>query len=156
MAELTEIPDQEGNVEYRPVDIRRTAMNYLAQREYSRQELACKLLRKFACQTLVDQTVDELVLDNLLSDERFTEVFVRSRIHRGVGPNRIRRELSERGVNRELVEQYVAEPGIDWVALRTEVLRKRFGSVPAVDNQEKAKRLRFMYQRGFHMTPDDL
>jgi regulatory protein len=153
---VTDTEEISSSDEYRSVDIRRSAMNYLARREYSRYELSCKLLHKFAVKNLVEQVVEELVADNLLSDERFAEVFVRSRVSRGIGPNRIRRELSERGVNRELVEVSMEGSATDWSSLRTEVLKKRFGSIPAVDREEKAKRLRFMYQRGFHMTPDDL
>ena len=46
-------------------------MDLLARREHSRQELLQKLQRRVEKPALLEESLDSLVMDNLLSDERF-------------------------------------------------------------------------------------
>ena len=128
-------------------DLRLGAMNILARREHSRKEVRNKLLKKFDPATeLLDAVLDKLVADDLLSDQRFSEAFVRWRVGKGQGPVRIRMELRERGVDGDTV---LRECGVDWFALVVEVAHKRFGESPATDLKQRAKRMRFLQYRGF-------
>lgn len=128
-------------------DLRLGAMNILARREHSRKEVRDKLLKKFDPGTeLLDAVLDKLVADDLLSDQRFSEAFVRWRVGKGQGPVRIRMELRERGVDGDAA---LRESGVDWFALVVEVAHKRFGASPAIDPKQRAKRMRFLQYRGF-------
>jgi len=128
-------------------DLRLGAMNILARREHSRKEVRDKLLQKFDPGTeLLDAVLDQLVADDLLSDQRFSEAFVRWRVGKGQGPVRIRMELRERGVDGDAV---LRECDVDWFALVVEVAHKRFGAGPATDPKQRAKRMRFLQYRGF-------
>ena len=92
------------------------AMRLLAAREHSVEELRRKLRHcrsRDRAGRRVRNTVDgdtlEAVLGalqrgGLLSDVRFAEAFVHSRIERGQGPAKIRAGLRERGVAGELVD----------------------------------------------------
>ena len=95
---------------------------------------------------LLDAVLDQLVADDLLSDQRFSEAFVRWRVGKGQGPVRIRMELRERGVDGDAV---LRECDVDWFALVVEVAHKRFGESPATDPKQRAKRMRFLQYRGF-------
>ena len=135
-----------------PRDVRLAAMNLLARREHSRRELNTKLMRRFADVETVAVVVDQLAEERLQSDERFTELFIRSRAHRGYGPIRIRRELKAKGVSSELVSSGMTASRMDWSLMAQQVLLKKYGDQPAGDLKEKAKRLRFMYLRGFDVS----
>jgi regulatory protein len=132
-----------------PADVRFAAMNYLARREHSLQELRLKLRRRFDDDAIIEGELTRLTEENLQSDERFVQSFVRQRAGRGVGPVRIKREARERGVSSEQLSLAMQEADIDWVARAREVMTKKFGEGPAADIKEKARRVRFMRYRGF-------
>lgn len=129
--------------------IRLTAMNLLSYREYSRLELTEKLIAKFDEPSLIDQVIDQLVKQNLQSDQRFSEAFIRSRVARGQGQIRIRMELCERGIDKEMANQTINQCDVDWFALVKEVTKIKYGDQLAKDNRDKAKRMRFLQYRGF-------
>jgi len=62
-----------------PVYLRKTAMDYLARREHSEQELTRKLTVRGFGEVLIETALAELVTDGLQSDARFAEAFVNSR-----------------------------------------------------------------------------
>ncbi len=144
-ADLSESPESVSLVSAK--DLRLGAMNILARREHSRKEVRDKLLQKFDPDAeLLDAVLDQLVVDDLLSDQRFSEAFVRWRVGKGQGPVRIRMALRERGVDGDMA---LDESDVDWFALAEEVAHKRFGTRPAPDPKERAKRIRFLQYRGF-------
>ena len=65
--------------------LRRAAMDFLARREHSVYELKQKLFIKYPDSTLGDleNTLDELRQENLQSDHRFDESYVRYRKTKG-------------------------------------------------------------------------
>ena len=132
-----------------PSKIRAAAMDLLTGREYSRRDLKSKLDRKFEGSSEIDGVLDQLQQDGLQSDERFTESFVRSRVIRGQGPARIRRDAREKGIEAPLFDQVLEIQDIDWYALAKDVALRKFGSELAVDSKDRAKRIRFMQYRGF-------
>ena len=73
------------------------AIDLLSRREHSQLELRKKLVAK----GFADDEVDELLLrlheENLQSDERYAESYVRQRVDKGYGPIRIRQELRQKG-----------------------------------------------------------
>lgn len=53
--------------------------------------------------------IDDLIEKKYLSDERFTEVYIRSRRIRGFGPVKIKAELKDKGVSNNLIQDYLLE-----------------------------------------------
>ena len=133
-------------------DIRRSAMDLLARREHSRLELARKLHRRYSEYELIEEALDKLVSDNLLSDERFTEVYVAYRKRAGFGPVRIAGELRERGVSDSLAARHLEGVDASWRDAALAAKNKKFGSQPAVDLSEKARQQKFLIYRGFRQT----
>lgn len=141
-----------------PGDIRLAAMNLLARREHSVCELRNKLLRRFPVEAMVEEQLLLLAHEGLQCDLRFAESYARQRISRGYGPVRLRVELRERGVSAADMAATMEAMDVDWCAVATEVLRKKFGKLEAADAQESARRARFMHYRGFtaeHYQPRD-
>ncbi len=130
-------------------DCRERALALLARREHSRLELAAKLRRRGFAADQIGACLDALEAVQLLSDERFAEQYVRSRVEKGYGPLRIRRELRERGVAASLVERALAPYARRWPALAQRQYRRRFGSGQPADHREWARRARHLQGRGF-------
>ena len=125
-------------------------MDLLSRREHSRLELKRKLQQRFpAPDALLDQVLDELAEQKLQSDERFAEAFVRFRDLKGQGPLKIAAELRQRGVSDSLCNRHLGGAGRDWFEAALTVCRKRFGDTEYQDARERARRQRFLQQRGF-------
>jgi len=132
------------------VDVRRAAMDLLARREHSRQELQRKLARRFAVDAeVIFSVINQLTQEGLQSDQRLAEALLRYRSNRGQGPLKIKAEMREKCIESDLIEQIFDEANIDWFDLALRVLEKRYGDGSAVDASERAKRTRFLQQRGF-------
>lgn len=124
-------------------------MNLLARREHSTRQLRRKLRARGMEGAVVDDTLAALAEDRLLSDERFIESLVRSRIAKGYGPLRIQAELREHGIGDEQIGNAVDVDAGFWRDGIIDVRRKRFGAAPPADLNERAKQMRFLQYRGF-------
>jgi len=129
------------------------ALGLLARREHSRKELERKLSRRDYAEPVIGATLDELERSGALAVDRFAEAFVRSRVAKGQGPERIRLALKEHGIDaadyRELLQ------GQDWAGLARQVRFKRFGRAQPEDFKERARQMRFLQYRGFDLTQID-
>lgn len=130
-------------------DIRRKAIELLARREHTRTELGFKLQRKgFACDS-IEQLLQDLVDENLLSSTRYIEDYIHSRIRRFHGPERIRIELENKGLDTAEIMQVLRETDTDWLEIaRCCYARKYHGRAPC-DGNERMKRRHYLYRRGF-------
>ncbi len=131
------------------VKIRRLMLELLAQREYSAWELRRKLNARGYPSRLIEEVLDALYGENLQSDQRFAESYVRARVERGFGPYRIAAELKERGVSEALIAVCLKEGRDDWSCRAAEARRKRFGSALPSSLKERARQMRFLQYRGF-------
>jgi len=67
------------------ISARESALNALARREHSQQELKKKLLAKDYDQDEVEELLEVLKVERLQSDERFAESYTNARIEAGFG-----------------------------------------------------------------------
>jgi regulatory protein len=125
------------------------ALRILARRDHACAELQRKLAEKGYNKENIEVVLQKLLEQNLLNDARFAESFVRSRIAKGYGPIRIAAELTQRGVNEELIAQHVNTFADVWLERAHDLQQKRFGKRPAKDFAERAKEMRFLQYRGF-------
>ena len=151
--ELDELDDAEIEANAR-VMLRRSALNLLAQREQTALELKQKLGRRFPeYAPLLDGVIERLQEQGLQNDSRMAEAYVRYRVQRGQGPMKIRSEMIQKGLTGCDIDTAFRRQAPDWIALATAALQKRFGAVDEserLDRKERAKRSRFLQQRGFH------
>lgn len=124
-------------------------MDYLARREHSRHELFRKMADKGYQPDLVEDTLQQLADEGLLSDARFAESFVHARFQRGSGPLKIRAELRDKGVSDELASACLESLDEEWVSLARQVREKKYGSGRPADFRERGRQSRFLQQRGF-------
>jgi regulatory protein len=132
-----------------PSQIRQAALGRLARREHSKAELQDKLTRKGFEEQVITNVLTELEQQGLLSDERFTEAYVRYRGNLGFGPRRIEQELRERGVPDHLIAAYLDSSDSHWLDEVRQVRQKRFGAGVPSDYKDRAKQMRYLQYRGF-------
>lgn len=131
------------------VKTRRKALDLLARREHATKEIRDKLIGKGITPRLVDDTLEKLATEGLLSDKRFVETFVQSRENRGYGPLRIQAELKQRGIDDDLISEFVDVRDQQWSEIIHDVWCKRFGGQLPTDLKERARQSRFLQYRGF-------
>ena len=97
----------------------------------------------------IEEVIAKLQTENLQSDQRFLEAYVNMRANRGFGPVRIFRELQERGINNNLISDYVEN--IDWQKEIRKIWQKKFRGNHPKDFAEQAKQMAFLQYRGFNI-----
>ena len=137
-----------------PLEARKKAMDYLARREHSRDELYHKMEKAGFAPNAAIEAIEQLQKDGLQNDRRFVDAFVQTRIGQGKGPTRIRAELSQRGIRNAMIHEVLCQTEQDWFALAHEVRVKKFGARTPAEFKEKARQMRFLQYRGFE--PDQV
>ncbi len=130
------------------VAIRRAAMDLLARREHSFHELTQKLSSKFPDLDVIP-ALSILREENLQSDQRYLEAYIRFRKNKGFGPLKIEAELYPKGLGSEEIRQALYSEENDWTELCIKACQKRFPKLDKNNLKEKAKSERFLLQRGF-------
>lgn len=150
--EIDKVEKTEGSQAQRTekpeIAIRRAAMDLLARREHSFLELAQKLSPKFPDDDVLPP-LKKLRDENLQSDQRYLEAYIRFRRNKGFGPLKIEAELYPKGLDSEQVRENLYAGENDWTELCQQVLAKRFPALDKNNLKERAKAERFLVQRGF-------
>jgi regulatory protein len=147
-------PKQDRTLDVPDVPVlRRAAMDFLARREHSSFELKQKLLIKFPDLVIadLDKALSQLQIENLQSDERFTESYVRYRKSRGFAYRRIRADLSSRRVHPDIVSKYLFSDDAEWQDMACELVAKKTRDVAEIEfgSKQHRKLVRFLESRGF-------
>jgi regulatory protein len=129
------------------VEVRDLAVRYLTRREYGIEELKRKLQQRGVESGLAEKVVSELADENLVSDQRFVEMYIRARINRLFGPMKIRGELRGRGVSDHLIAEAMPSGQETWFDYALQWARKRHRG--ELDYAGRAKIYRSLMNRGF-------
>lgn len=133
-------------------DLYSAALGLLARRDHSQKELEHKLRARFSVSPFeLDILFEALISSGYLSDERYAEAYTRSRMRKGFGPERIRLELREKGVDEVIIDAVLSSVEVDWSEVAQSVWQKKYHQLPG-DLKEKAKQSNFLKYRGF--TPE--
>lgn len=129
--------------------VRSKAIQLLARREHSRAELVRKLQQRGFDSGLITPVIEQLISNDLLSDVRFAEAFIRSRMGAGYGSQRIAEELRQRGIAREDIYSALSTNAqANWQSMLAYAWRKKFAHPPRT-SKEQAQQLRYLLYRGF-------
>jgi regulatory protein len=127
--------------------MRAFAYRLLGRREYSLQELRNRIRQKWPEAEGIDALVDQLEQENLVSDQRFAESFMRSRVHRHQGPLKIKAEMRRKGVPDSIVSHTLETMSGQWLVLAGEWLDRQHPG--AISFKDKQKYYRRLVNRGF-------
>ena len=132
-----------------PAAIRAKALELLARREHSRLELRQKLIQRGFASERVEPVLDRLIEERLLDERRYAELYACARADKGYGPLRIARELRERGVPDEAVDDALTALADRWLPKLRDLHRKRFKSLLPADAAARMQQTRVLRQHGF-------
>ena len=132
-----------------PKAARKKAMDFLARREYGREELIGRLKAGGFDAVIAEDAVARLAEEGLQDDVRFAGNFASAKLGRGTGPLRIRQALIEKGLRESVADDALDELDADWDQQAREVRLKKFGEDIPSDFKEKARQMRFLQYRGF-------
>ena len=125
------------------------ALGLLTRREHSKKELTRKLISRGMDAAEVETAVEKLSRDGWQDDSRFAESLVRARSSGGYGPLRIRAELITHGLDREAIASVLDTFHGDWAENASDLVRRRYGPVAALDLNQRRKAADFLLRRGF-------
>ncbi|MCP4333560.1 MAG: regulatory protein RecX [Gammaproteobacteria bacterium] len=129
--------------------LRRIALDFLARREHSQQELRQKLKARNDDAEAVEAVLQQLRDERLQSDERFTESYVTHRFNAGIGPFKTRYELRQRGIDDLLVDSFLEPLADEWEQMMRQQRARKFGETLPADTAACMKQARFLQNRGF-------
>jgi regulatory protein len=136
------------------VSAKSVAVKFLSRREHSVYESRHKLLQRDFDDQEIERAIVELQQGGWLSDKRFTEAYIRMRQKKGFGPIRIAMELNERGIQQNIIDDYLRADDDVWLQLLKHQYLKKYKNKSIKDYNDKAKRIRFLQYRGFAL--DDI
>jgi regulatory protein len=132
-----------------PACARERALRILGHRERSARELARRLHDDGYPAAVVAEVVERFTELELVDDARFAELWIRTRTTAGFGPQRIRRELREKGIPDDIVAAYLEQSqDSDLVANA----RSMLSSAPLDTKAERERALRKLVRKGFDFS----
>lgn len=126
-----------------------TALRILGYRFNSEAELRRKLRAKNFDRQTIDETLARLRDEKWLDDERFAAAFVRTRVQKGIGRLRIRRELMAVGIDDDVAERAVRDHAADGEDDRLRAAYEKLARRLGGDRDKIAARL---LRQGFEMS----
>lgn len=129
-------------------------LKLLSRRDYSSEELRIRLVERQYSNDEIKKILFYCHEHNWLNDERFAESLLRQKAAKGYGWQRICADARKKGIDHTLLQKAQDEQQHDWFYLAKKLATKRFGDlngvILSVDQKTKAKRQRFLLQRGFN------
>ncbi|USQ15006.1 recombination regulator RecX [Legionella lytica] len=127
------------------------AVRLLARREHGAIELYEKIRQKGFSSSEAQEAVDTCQQMDLQNDHRFVEVYSRSRIRQGYGPLKIRQELNNKGIDKDIIQNVLQQEEDNWLAYALDVWHKKSKGQTEMSFSEMQKQQRFLLYRGFSM-----
>lgn len=132
----------------------RTALRALERRPFAKRDLHRRLVLKGHLPDLAAAAVERAEAAGYLDDAKYAQMYVASRSARGRGATRLRRELAQLGVARELVdaalaEQSVSNPSAEREQIEAIIARKRPQLEGLPPYQARRRLLAVLARRGY-------
>ena len=127
------------------------AVRLLARREHGAHELVQKLSQKKHLVHDIQEAIAECQRLGLQSDARFVESLCRTRIRQGYGPSKIRQDLKNVKIDRELIDDALRLEQENWVSYAIDVWTKKYKEQDDTSFAAIQKQKQFLLYRGFSM-----
>jgi len=101
------------------------------------------------CPEQVEQVIAYCYQHGWLDDAKFANRYISGRSNRGLGAQRIRSELMQKGVDKETINEALENCEVDWCSKAYDLATHKFGQPLPTDWKEKSKVLRYLLYRGF-------
>jgi regulatory protein len=126
-------------------------LRILNYRFNSEAELRAKLDRKEFPHDVIDAAIERLRREKWLDDGRFAAAFVRTRLRKGIGRLRIKRELQAAGVDSATIAQALDVPDHDDRAAAIAAAKKRLAVLRRRDDEDaiRQKLVAYLFRQGY-------
>lgn len=138
--------------EFKLPEVEAKAMQFLAMRDHSEDELRSKLKQRNYPQDLIDEAVARMKSYNYLDDERAARSMARMLISQCWGPYQIKGKLKQKGFSEAEIEQALEELVQEdtWLESARQRLYSKFRKEAGeLDEDERQKAYRHLTYRGF-------
>ncbi len=128
------------------------AMQILAGRDHSREELHQKLKQRGFGAALIEQALDRIASYGYLDDDRVAGVMARALIRQAWGPRQVQAKMRGKGFNDAQISAALEEsaPEEGWEVLARQRLESKFGKpVSELDQADRERAFRHLQYRGF-------
>lgn len=129
------------------------ALNFLSYRDRSEKEIRTKLKDVGYEESIIDWVIGELKRLKFLDDQRFAQSYAQTQmITRPIGEYFLKRELKQKGLDADIIEQTVEKvyEEKDQLSIALELAQQRKKRYGNIDAMKAKKRLSdFLLRRGF-------
>jgi regulatory protein len=131
---------------------RNRALRFLTYRARTVKELETYLQQKEFAAGIVTAVVAEMKDYGYIDDYKFARDFINYRKSRGFGKKRIKYELKLKGIERDCIEELIADSfdREEELNIIRDMLRKRYPDDGIIDQRWVARQAGFLARRGFH------
>jgi len=120
----------------------------LSYRGHSKAELKRKITEKAGAKS-AEKAVEKLTGLGLLDDVNFAKEYARELIERKYySRTRATYQMSEKGIDRQIIDTVLDEMDIDPIAQIGEIINKKFTPMPTLE-KEKKRMMSFLMGRGY-------
>lgn len=97
-------------------DVYDKCVKYIGIRLRSINEIREYMKKKNVLQELIDETINKLISNKLLDDEKFTRAFIKDKLNfTTMGPYRIELELKKHNIDEKIINRYIREIDEDFL-----------------------------------------
>ncbi|MGQ9618609.1 MAG: regulatory protein RecX [Candidatus Aminicenantia bacterium] len=125
------------------------ALNYLSYSDRFTKEIIQRLKREEFSKEEVNSTIEKLKTLGLVDDSKVAREYINAKVRKGWGPERIRFELTKRGVPEEIIESSLKEifSEVDEREMIIKAMEKFLKTRKGKNIFARAKR--FLFRKGF-------
>jgi regulatory protein len=128
-----------------------TALRFLSRRLKTEAEVRDKL-RSSCSEELTERILEKLKELGYIDDDYFVSCYIRDRMKfNPMGRYRIKKELYQKGVNKDLVDNNTEFVNIDEVSVITGLLNRKFKKPDPMDESDLRKIEGYLKRRGFEL-----
>lgn len=125
-----------------------TAIYYLTFKDRSSYELTNKLKEKGYSEEQILETMDKLSYYGYIDDEHYALSYIKSNCNHK-GEKKIKMELSNKGIHRDIIEEQFAEVDFDEENAIDASFKKRFMDSDLQDEKQKNRIISYYMRRGY-------
>lgn len=136
--------------------VKQSALNFIARRHHSKNEIRTKLKQKRFDTELIERTLNDLENNNLIDDASFANIFADEKIKfKNWGKNKVKSELMKRGVSSKVIADVIEEKynSDSEIESGLELARKKFKKLQTRNIDQKkiqASIYSFLVSRGYN------
>lgn len=116
------------------------ALKFLSYKNRSLKEINDYLVKKNFSSIEIGKTIEKLIEYKFIDDDKFSEIFIRSRQLKGKSKKLISLELKQKGINVETIEKNL-EKSQDDLKTAKQYLEKRINQFKNLDPEKRKNRI---------------